>query len=394
MKFLGSILVLLTFSGQSYSQSTAHYLLISEHAEKFNHFLNSHLIEQQDDAALISLTDTEVESLSEFVHDYFGGCGGFSDVTHLVSRGKNLDDILTDRQLTKFLAVPKTYQLVTRKKAVAQLIVQANKTRMMNFLEQLTKFDDRSAKTANGTAAAMFLKNYTQDIGQNTSGLQIRMVKTETFPKQPSIVATLLGSKPELGHVVIGGHMDTMSSNKPGADDDASGSAVVMEVFQTIILSGAKFERTIDFIWYAAEERGLAGSEFVVQDFLDRKIPVEAVLQFDMTGYKSQKDSHDFYMITDFVNAGLTQTIKDLVATYLPKLSVGETECGYECSDHASWTAQGFPSAFPAESSFENHNPRIHTSEDTFSWVDAEHCFHFAQLAMAYLGELANVQQN
>jgi hypothetical protein len=58
--------------------------------------------------------------------------------------------------------------------------------------------------------------------------------------------------------VILGGHIDSTaggaSNRSPGADDDASGSAAVLEVFKILMASGFVPDRTVEFHAYAAEE--------------------------------------------------------------------------------------------------------------------------------------------
>lgn len=53
-------------------------------------------------------------------------------------------------------------------------------------------------------------------------------------------------------------------------------------------------------------------------------------------------------------------------------LAIGwvDTKCGYACSDHASWSNIGVPSAFAIESTFEDSNHRIHSTNDVFDFPE------------------------
>jgi len=91
--------------------------------------------------------------------------------------------------------------------------------------------------------------------------------------------------------------MDTLGNTgdrMPGADDDASGVAAILEIFTRIVESGATFKQDIYFIFYGAEELGFLGSKAVVRDFKKRKIAVSAVMQLDMIGYVHKKDMGKF----------------------------------------------------------------------------------------------------
>jgi len=64
-------------------------------------------------------------------------------------------------------------------------------------------------------------------------------------------------------------------------------------------------------------------------------------------------------------------------------------QCGYGCSDHASWTANGYRSTFPFESQFRYHNPYIHSDQDTLAHASLEHGLEFAKLGLGFVVELA-----
>jgi leucyl aminopeptidase len=132
---------------------------------------------------------------------------------------------------------------------------------------------------------------------------------------------------------------------------------------------------------------GLVGSSYVVKDFVSKKIPVDAVLQFDMTGY-AYKNDPTMWLVTDHVNKDLTGFLETLIKTYV-KQPVGMTRCGYACSDHASWDSAGFKSSFPFEAAFNQDDPYIHTSQDTMSVLSLNHMTDYAKLGIAFAVELA-----
>jgi bacterial leucyl aminopeptidase len=71
-------------------------------------------------------------------------------------------------------------------------------------------------------------------------------------------------------------------------------------------------------------------------------------------------------------------------------VTYGTSLCNYGCSDHASWNNEGYMAAFPFEANFGQHNPNIHTPNDTFSISGtAEHATKFAKLCAEFLIESA-----
>jgi leucyl aminopeptidase len=212
-------------------------------------------------------------------------------------------------------------------------------------------------------------------------------VKTGWY-KQPSLV-TVIGKDIKAPAVVLGAHMDTLDGRMPGAGDDGSGSSSIMEMARVLLASKTSFKRPIYIIWYAAEERGLVGSQYVVEHFMEHKIPVKAAIQFDMTGYRVDAADPTMWVFTDYTDKGLSNYVAKLIETYV-HVPVDYSKCGYGCSDHASWTEEHIPAAFPCESNFEDHNPYIHTSSDTMDLLSLEHMTNFSKLAIAFAIELAS----
>jgi leucyl aminopeptidase len=176
----------------------------------------------------------------------------------------------------------------------------------------------------------------------------------------------------------------------PGADDDASGIATLTEVLRIAMASDYTPKRTIKLMGYAAEEIGLRGSNAIAADFKRRGVNVVGVLQLDMTNYRTST-APDVRVINDFSNAGLQQLLRDLFETYLGgSLRLGSDTCNYGCSDHASWTAAGYPAAMYFEGGNANYSPYIHTANHTLASVaqPAHASVPFAKLGLAFLGEV------
>lgn len=111
-------------------------------------------------------------------------------------------------------------------------------------------------------------------------------------------------------------------------------------------------------------------------------------LLLDMVGY-IHNGQPVYAVVTDFVNETLTQFVRELAKEYT-NLPIKDTKCGYACSDHASWTRAGYPSAFPFETVFSQINPNIHSPADTLDKIFPEHARDFAKVALAFAVELSN----
>lgn len=315
-------------------------------------------------------------------------CGGFKDVTAAYSGKKSfalIDKSTSKKQLNRKIA---SYG-IHHESLVHQLIENVEPNNIWDTLTHLTSYNDRYANSETGMTAAHWLQSHFEKMAKDAGRNDVKtyLVDTGWWYNQPSVV-TVVGSDLKSDAIVISAHMDTLSYNKPGADDDGSGSSTITEVAKVILNSSQTFNRPIYFIWYAAEEEGLVGSQYVVSDFLDKKIPVKAVLHMDMTGYR-YKGSDKMWVLDDNVNSDLTAYLKTLITHYIG-VDVGQTRCGYECSDHASWNDEGFVASATAEGKFGDDDPYIHTSDDTMEHVSLEHMTNYTKLALAFIGELAS----
>ncbi len=346
------------------------------------------VLSQNDAFALVSMQRDKIENLRLLAHKKH--CGGFIDVSHKLKRqGLKINH---KTFLNHFTKPKKSYETesyrVSHQDKVKSLLMNVEPTIIWHTLESLTQFEDRSASTDNGVKAAHWLKDNFDKMAKEAGRNDTHSYLVDSgWYKQPSVV-TVIGKDIKSDAVVLGAHMDTLSYSKPGADDDGSGSSSLVEAARVLLNSKEKLAHPVYIIWYAAEERGLVGSQHVVADFVEKNIPVKAVLQFDMTGYRYHKKSK-IWMIGDNVNTELSKFVESLVKTYTG-VDVGWTECHYACSDHASWTQEGFKSAFPFEARFGEEDPYIHTGEDKMEYVSLEHMTNFAKIGIAFAVELAS----
>ena len=106
-----------------------------------------------------------------------------------------------------------------------------------------------------------------------------------------NIVATLKGSQPESAArtYLVSGHYDSMCTSPtdavcdaPGANDDASGTAAVLEMAR--VMARYKFDATIVFMAVAGEEQGLLGSTYSAEQAKQKGMDIEAMFTNDIIG--------------------------------------------------------------------------------------------------------------
>jgi len=342
------------------------------------------LLKGQEELRLIKLNESYSKWMtSKEIHSLAsqpGKKGRFVDITDDKER-ENLPPL---KALADYPSSPSHQVLVNS--IINQVISQSN-LRALDV--HLSSYYTRYYSSQTGLEAARWIRDTYEQYSQGRPGVEVTLFQHTWL--QPSVIARIPGEGPNANEVVIiGGHIDSISSSgaAPGADDDGTGTSTVLETFRSLIEAGYTPDRTVEFHGYAAEEVGLRGSADIAQDYRNRGVNVYAMVQFDMTSYKPSNSL--IGVVTDYVNSDLTSFVRMIVNSYC---SVGytNTQCGYGCSDHASWNNRGYNAAFPFESSFSSSNPYIHTSGDTVDKLDFTYGLEFVKLAVGSVVELAGV---
>ena len=208
-----------------------------------------------------------------------------------------------------------------------------------------------------------------------------------------NVVGMVKGSDPELSKevIVVGAHLDHVvgpgGQVNNGADDNASGSAGVMEIAEAVAMDPPK--RSVVFVTYTAEEMGLYGSHFFVNsgpfDIGDMKFNVNLDMIGRTTKENSESGSH--YLVAN--------------ETYMPKIKpfieeINAKELGipliYDTShsgssDHANFQAAGIPAFF----FFSGVHRDLHTPGDDPEKIEYEKAVRLAKLAYQVTMQLATM---
>ncbi len=333
------------------------------------------------DAAVLAIDPSELDALSAALHEQFHRCGGFM-----------LHDSLADARTALEPAAmrPGPDYSIDRGDQVRAALPALERERIRATIAELSAMKTRYYQSPTGAAASEWLAARWRSFSPRED-VTIELV--DHGYAQKSVVLTIPGTTRASEVVVLGGHLDSInlrgrSATAPGADDDASGIATLTEIARVLLANDYRPARTVKIMGYAAEEVGLRGSLRIARDFQRRGVNVVGALQLDMTNY--QGSDKDIWLIRDHTSAPQNAFVARLIDTY-----VGATwdwdECGYACSDHASWDRVGVPASMPFESRKQDMNGKIHTRADTLETSDANaaHALKFARLGLAYALELA-----
>jgi len=321
--------------------------------------------------------------------------------------------------------------------------IQADIENLVSFGTRLTLSaqDPESIAKGRGIGAAReWIKSEFERYSNECGGCL--EVKTDSFTEQPvdripspteitNVYAVLKGTDPaqEKRIVLVTGHYDSRNSDTldangdaPGANDDASGTAVSLECAR--VLSKLKFPGTIIFLAVAGEEQGLNGSRHFAKMAKEQRWDLEAVLNNDIVGGdKSAEQDHSVVRVFSegLPVAATEQDIKRIralggesdsgsreLARYIAE--VGRTfDAGVKPmlvfrpdrylrgGDHSSFNQQGFSAVrfteFREDFHHQHQNVRSESGieyGDLPKFVDYEYVAHVARLNAATLASLAS----
>lgn len=336
--------------------------------------------------------------VSAYIHEQERRCGGYFA---FATRAQAEAFVRGDRSAQAIAGKALASYAIDNQATVSRWLPQVAEPNLRATIAHLQGYQNRWYASATGVESAQWIRDRWQALaGPRTD------VSTELFTAcgncggQPSVILTIAGVETPGEVLVLGAHLDSINRNgggatqrAPGADDDASGIAVLTETLRIALASGWRPQRNVKVMGYAAEEVGLRGSNAIAQAHRNAGSNVVGVLQVDMTNYKSGAVP-DMRLVTDYSNAELKTFFAALFDAYLAPMGLvrGTDTCGYACSDHASWTAAGYPAAMMFEAGDPGGAfPYIHTTSDTLATMGdtATHSVKFAQFALAFLGELA-----
>ena len=241
---------------------------------------------------------------------------------------------------------------------ISSLLNEINGDSIGSFIQHLQVYGTRECVTPQAVLAQNWLRDKLISYGYSVS--------IQDFPQltnsSDNVIASLPGNLLPNEYIVIGGHYDSFSgsSDAPGADDNASGTAGVLEIAR--VLSQHVFDRTIVLCCWSAEEYGLYGSTQYAGLAANAGMNILGYLNLDMCGYL-----YGTTYRTNVVGSAASQPLLDLYAQvcnmYVPSLDVtiGGSIPGY--SDHVSFNNVGYMGIFPFED-VNHYSPYIHSPQD------------------------------
>src|SRR5262245_26395168 len=274
---------------------------------------------------------------------------------------------------------------------------------------------------ASGGRMTVELQSFVQPV---SSGLPIPTVIT-------NVVATLRGTQTPERVYLVSGHIDSratdvldFTSDAPGADDDASGVAVIMELAR--VFARHPSESTIVFTAVAGEEQGLYGSQFQASVFKAANTDIQGMFSNDIVGASKAEngvsDAHRVRLFTEGVPTAVTPALLQLLQLVGGENDSQSRQLGrsvksvaqndetdmtvwviyrrdryLRASDHVSYQQRGYPAARLTEPNetfaHEHQNVRVENGVqfgDLVQFVDFAYVERVAKVNAAAFWSLAN----
>ncbi len=269
---------------------------------------------------------------------------------------------------------------------IQTIVGEVDRANLRAYVQSLQDFQTRYTLTPNCNLAGQFLLNYFQTIGLDA------WLQTFTFGTGNSsrnVVAELKGTTYPEDIVIICAHYDSTSSQAtelaPGADDNASGTAAVMEAAR--ILAKHRLDFTVRFIAFSAEEQGLYGSRYYSAGAWAASERIVGVINLDMIAYADNMPE-DLDVIVNNQSRWLAEKAALAAMTYTGLAVRKSVNASFVYSDHAPFWDRSYPALCGIEDE-SIKNPYYHKTTDTIDTLNFDFFESSTATALAVLSDLA-----
>ncbi|MBC7364597.1 MAG: M20/M25/M40 family metallo-hydrolase [Candidatus Aminicenantes bacterium] len=263
-----------------------------------------------------------------------------------VSLGQPLSPVLKSREVDE---------------ALEQIASDISRDNLRDLVTSLQNFATRYVYTENCQAAADYIFNYFSSLS-----LQPRFHEfTYGGSRLKNVIVDIPGQTYPDQVVILCAHYDSISDARwtqaPGADDNGSGTAAILEAAR--VLSSRPHDFTVRLIAFTAEEIGLIGSRYYASTSEVTKDKMVGVINLDMIAYADSLPE-DLDIITNNYSNWLAERVVNATMVYGPAPARKIVAPAFVYSDHASFWEAGIPAICAIEDEDVN-NPYYHHTTDT-----------------------------
>ena len=240
-----------------------------------------------------------------------------------------------------------------------------------------------------------------QAFGVDTVMLHDFPVPDSDIDTADNILAVQWGTKTPNEYVICGAHYDSWNPDgtdpdtirSPGADDNASGVAGILETAR--LLSNYTFDRTIIYANWCAEEIGLVGSAAYAQDMAAQGMDIVGYFNLDMTGYLEEGTDIHVHLLYTTQDSLIANYVFNFSHVYFPEMLIKQNWLAWGDSDYSSFNRNGYPAVHPFEDVYAS-SPYIHTRQDILglSVNNLEQSKRFTELNLGLVATLAGLNHD
>lgn len=254
-------------------------------------------------------------------------------------------------------------------------------------VQSLQDFQTRYASTSNCEAAGESLYGSFSALGLDD--VHFEPFTFSGFYNSRNVVAEKTGETYPDDIFIICSHYDSTSPSRqtlaPGADDNASGTAAVLEAAR--VLAAFPLDFTVRFIAFSAEEWGLYGSRAYAAAARQAGESIVGVINLDMIAFADVMPE-DLQIIVNRASGWLADLFLIAAANYGVLDATKTVDASFVYSDHAPFWDSGYAALLAIEDE-PLHNPYYHQTTDTLDKLDIGFFTSATRAALGLLAELA-----
>ena len=235
--------------------------------------------------------------------------------------------------------------------------------------------------------AADYIYSKLQEYGLTVSNLVFSVTGRNVYAKQ-------IGTEYPDQHYIICAHYDSMpdSSLSPGADDNASGTAAVLEAAR--IMKDYSTKYSIIYALWDEEEQGLVGAARYAERARNNNENIVGLINMDMIAWDSNDDGRFWINVRDVSNSvHMSDTMLQIHDTYNIGLSPQVLNPG-SGSDNLVFWYYGFPAIGVEEMYGEDWNDHYHLTSDTIDKFNMNYFHKISKLVISTTASLVQVSIN
>jgi hypothetical protein len=290
-------------------------------------------------------------------------------------------------------------------KFISSQLALVSKDNLDRWINDLTSFHNRHTKSQNIDKVAHWLGNQLKQFGYNDSTFYHEY--TEAGYHLKNVICNKQGTSSKI--LLLCAHYDTIlmrdlediESRAPGADDNASGVSVLLELSR--IISKLDFEYNIRFAFFSGEEQGFWGSKQYAEYLKDKKEDLYAVVNLDMcaeTGFLATNNTTNIDI--DDGTTGSVSTNNEasqILGQKMEQMAVDYTDIRVQYdpiaySDYMPFEARGYVCVGAYDGSAIEKNKHYHSDADIPSNLNMDFLTSVTRMVLAFTLSEAGANSN